>query len=253
MERDSNGTENECYCCKDDCYFLQQFGYLAKPPIDECCNKKQNVKKETNLRDGESLDCDFANWKTISMDDVKQNVSIANSVEQQLRRLSVPLGPWKEVEAMAVMMEEVTLGSSVATSFNPKFLPVFAYSDGLFCFGSLVDCARAIEDRDLKLADSLLEQIWTLAAYKPNEQQSKVVKYFAEALVRRAYGLHLDSDNFKLQMGHPLDFLNMLGLHFDIANSVEQQFQRLSVPLGPWEEVVAAAMMTEEIALGHYL
>ncbi|XP_022722131.1 DELLA protein GAI1-like [Durio zibethinus] len=74
-------------------------------------------------------------------------------------------------------------------------------------FPVLLDCARAIEDGDLKLADSLLKQIWTLTVYQPNEQQSNVVKYFAEALVRRAYGLHPDFDNFKLQMGSPLDFL----------------------------------------------
>ncbi|XP_022722129.1 uncharacterized protein LOC111279409 [Durio zibethinus] len=71
-------------------------------------------------------------------------------------------------------------------------------------FPVLLDCARAVEDGDLKLADSLLEQIWTLAADEPDKQQSMVVKYFAEALVRRAYGLHPDFAYFKLQMTPPL-------------------------------------------------
>ena len=46
------------------------------------------------------------------------------------------------------------------------------------------DCAQVIEVGDLKLANSLLEQIWNLAAVESDEPQSKVVKYFAEALVR---------------------------------------------------------------------
>ncbi|XWS09061.1 hypothetical protein CRYUN_Cryun40dG0053600 [Craigia yunnanensis] len=54
----------------------------------------------------------------------------------------------------------------------------------------LVDCGQAIEDGDLKLSNSFLEQIWNFAAIESDEPQSKVVKYFAEALVRRAYGLH---------------------------------------------------------------
>ncbi|XVF29459.1 hypothetical protein REPUB_Repub15cG0123100 [Reevesia pubescens] len=54
----------------------------------------------------------------------------------------------------------------------------------------LVDCAQAIQDGDLKVADSLLERIWNLAAAESDENQKEVVKYFGEALVRRAYGLH---------------------------------------------------------------
>ncbi|XP_022722280.1 DELLA protein GAI1-like [Durio zibethinus] len=71
-------------------------------------------------------------------------------------------------------------------------------------FPVLLDCARAVEDGDLKLVDSLLKQIWTLEPDEPDEQQSTVVKYFAEALVRRAYGLHPDFAYFKLQMTPPL-------------------------------------------------
>ncbi|XP_022761572.1 uncharacterized protein LOC111307718 isoform X2 [Durio zibethinus] len=55
---------------------------------------------------------------------------------------------------------------------------------------ALLACAQAIQDGNLKLADSHLELILNLAAKESDEQQSKVVKFFAEALVRRAYGLH---------------------------------------------------------------
>ncbi|XP_021291837.1 uncharacterized protein LOC110422300 [Herrania umbratica] len=60
---------------------------------------------------------------------------------------------------------------------------------------ALVACAEAIQDRNLKLADSLLERIWNLAA---DLRKSDVVKFFAEALVRRAYGLSSPSAYFTL-------------------------------------------------------
>ncbi|OMO86724.1 Transcription factor GRAS [Corchorus capsularis] len=51
----------------------------------------------------------------------------------------------------------------------------------------LLECAGAFEDGNLELVDALLERIWTLA---PKSYRGRVVKYYAEALVRRAYGLH---------------------------------------------------------------
>ncbi|TYG77873.1 hypothetical protein ES288_D02G010800v1 [Gossypium darwinii] len=56
----------------------------------------------------------------------------------------------------------------------------------------LLSCAEAIEVGDLKSADAFLHDILILAdqgtSWFPNE--IGVVKYFADALVRRAYGLH---------------------------------------------------------------
>ncbi|XVF29448.1 hypothetical protein REPUB_Repub15cG0122000 [Reevesia pubescens] len=63
----------------------------------------------------------------------------------------------------------------------------------------LLDCAQAIQDADLKVADSLLERIWNLAAAESDENQKEVVKYFGEALVRRAYGLH-PTNTYALEM-----------------------------------------------------
>ncbi|MFQ6670323.1 hypothetical protein Gotur_035296 [Gossypium turneri] len=54
----------------------------------------------------------------------------------------------------------------------------------------LPSCAEAIEDGDLKSADAFLHNILILADEIPYSNQSSVVKYFADALVRRAYGLH---------------------------------------------------------------
>ncbi|KAK6266252.1 hypothetical protein QUC31_017089 [Theobroma cacao] len=54
---------------------------------------------------------------------------------------------------------------------------------------ALVACAKAIQDENLTVADSLLERIWNLAAAQSRPGDSDVVKYFAEALVRRAYGI----------------------------------------------------------------
>ncbi|MBA0612258.1 hypothetical protein Godav_012885 [Gossypium davidsonii] len=62
----------------------------------------------------------------------------------------------------------------------------------------LLDSAQAIEDGNLKRADAFLQLILILADERPYQfrVQSRVVKYFAEALVRRAYGLHPASSNF---------------------------------------------------------
>ena len=61
-----------------------------------------------------------------------------------------------------------------------------------FAMDVLVGCAQAIEDRDLKIANSFLEQIWNLIVVESDEPQSKVMKYFTEALVRH----HLWSSKF---------------------------------------------------------
>eukprot|EP00258_Populus_trichocarpa_P029022 XP_024445041.1 DELLA protein GAIP-like [Populus trichocarpa] len=50
-------------------------------------------------------------------------------------------------------------------------------------FNKLLDCAKAIEVGDLHLADSLIKDILT-------DNDDKLVKYFAEALVRRVYKLY---------------------------------------------------------------
>ncbi|MFQ6627859.1 hypothetical protein Gotur_006704, partial [Gossypium turneri] len=60
----------------------------------------------------------------------------------------------------------------------------------------LLSCAEAIEDGDLKSADAFLHDILILADERPYSSQSGVVRYFADALVRRAYGLHPASSYF---------------------------------------------------------
>ncbi|MFQ6627854.1 hypothetical protein Gotur_007454, partial [Gossypium turneri] len=60
----------------------------------------------------------------------------------------------------------------------------------------LLSCAKAIEVGDLKSADAFLQNILILADERPYLYKSRVVKYFADALVRRAYGLHPASSYF---------------------------------------------------------
>jgi DELLA protein len=50
-------------------------------------------------------------------------------------------------------------------------------------------CARAIEGGRFDVADSLLAEIQSLASKEESIWTRKVVKYFAEAPVRRAYGI----------------------------------------------------------------
>ncbi|XP_052483849.1 uncharacterized protein LOC105796370 isoform X2 [Gossypium raimondii] len=62
----------------------------------------------------------------------------------------------------------------------------------------LLSCAEAIEDGDLKSADAFLHNILILADERPFwfGNKKRVVEYFADALVRRAYGLHPASSYF---------------------------------------------------------
>ncbi|XVE81007.1 hypothetical protein DITRI_Ditri15bG0027900 [Diplodiscus trichospermus] len=67
----------------------------------------------------------------------------------------------------------------------------------------LVHSAQAILDGDPKRADSFLEQVWHLAANENDERRSIYVKYFAEALVRRAYGIHPADTSSNLDLAYP--------------------------------------------------
>ena len=56
-------------------------------------------------------------------------------------------------------------------------------------FYRLMECAKEIAGGNLDVADSLLAEIQSLASKEESIWRRKVVKYFAEALVRRAYGI----------------------------------------------------------------
>ncbi|MFQ6622571.1 hypothetical protein Gotur_002168, partial [Gossypium turneri] len=60
----------------------------------------------------------------------------------------------------------------------------------------LLSSAKAIEDGDLKSADAFLQNILILADQISYLYEGGMVKYFAEALVRRAYELHPPSSYF---------------------------------------------------------
>ncbi|KAL4387542.1 hypothetical protein GQ457_09G022290 [Hibiscus cannabinus] len=70
---------------------------------------------------------------------------------------------------------------------------------------ALVDCVEAIEAGDLRVAESRLDRVLTLADEQTHEYEKRVVKYFAEALVRRAYGLqHPAAAHFSFELSPPL-------------------------------------------------
>ncbi|XVF29449.1 hypothetical protein REPUB_Repub15cG0122100 [Reevesia pubescens] len=100
----------------------------------------------------------------------------------------------------------------------------------------LVDCAQAIQDGDLKVADSLLERIWNLAAAESHKIQKEVVKYFAEALVRRAYGLH-PTNSYALEMTSR-SLLVFVSEGLPDRNSGDPLSVRVSVILPPFLEKI---------------
>ncbi|XWS09424.1 hypothetical protein CRYUN_Cryun40dG0083500 [Craigia yunnanensis] len=84
----------------------------------------------------------------------------------------------------------------------------------------LVHCAQAIEDGDLKLADSFLERIWNLASDESDIRQRNLVKYFAEALARRAYGLHPAGNYFTLELTTPFYHNWQLKFDYRVKNAI---------------------------------
>ncbi|XP_040945322.1 DELLA protein 2-like [Gossypium hirsutum] len=96
---------------------------------------------------------------------------------------------------------------SILLNFQPAFFMAYSFSD--IALGLLLYSAKAIEDGDLKRADVLLHNILIPADQRPKYcgNQNRVVKYFAEALVRRAYGLHPSSSHFSFPRRlHLVDF-----------------------------------------------
>ncbi|KAK8307870.1 hypothetical protein V6Z12_D02G015400 [Gossypium hirsutum] len=80
----------------------------------------------------------------------------------------------------------------------------------------LLSCAEAIEDGDLKSADAFLHDILILADQRPycSRDESRVVKYFADALVRRAYGLHPASSSLTFHV-HPAPYYHYNSYHIN--------------------------------------
>ncbi|PPR84138.1 hypothetical protein GOBAR_AA36569 [Gossypium barbadense] len=98
----------------------------------------------------------------------------------------------------------------------------------------LLSCAKAIEVGDLKSADAFLQNIWILADERPYLYKSRVVKYFADALVRRAYGLHPASSN--------------LTFHVDPASYYHYDSNRIN---GVIENVIHGALMEKNALMGN--
>ncbi|KAB2092200.1 hypothetical protein ES319_A02G013000v1 [Gossypium barbadense] len=74
----------------------------------------------------------------------------------------------------------------------------------------LLFCAEAIEDGDLKSADAFLQNILVLADESPYLYESRMVRYFADALVRRAYGLH-PASSYNTFPGNPAPYYHYNG------------------------------------------
>jgi DELLA protein len=74
-------------------------------------------------------------------------------------------------------------------------------------FSRLVEFAQAIEGGNLDVADSLLAEIQSLAAKEESIWTRTVVKYCAEALVRRAYGIRPPCLSTLLPLSNPSDFV----------------------------------------------
>ncbi|KAJ6870269.1 hypothetical protein NC652_036023 [Populus alba x Populus x berolinensis] len=71
----------------------------------------------------------------------------------------------------------------------------------------LLECAKAIEGGRLDVADSLLAVIQSLASKEESIWRRKVVKYFAEALVRRAYRIRPPRPLTSCLLSHPSEYM----------------------------------------------
>jgi DELLA protein len=102
----------------------------------------------------------------------------------------------------------------------------------------------AIEGGRLDVADSLLAEIQSLASKEKSRWTRKVVEYFAEALVRRAYGIRppctLLSLAFLYEPEATLYKLARVTIEHAIADALNSGYKRLhiidfSIMFGPWQ------------------
>jgi len=100
-------------------------------------------------------------------------------------------------------------------------------------FSRLVECAQAIEGGNLDVADSLLAEIQSLAPKEESTWKRKVVKYFAEALVRRAYGIRppfpLPSLPFLYEPEATLYKFSKIASKHAIADALNSGYKRLHI------------------------
>ncbi|XP_071686313.1 DELLA protein GAI1-like [Rutidosis leptorrhynchoides] len=100
------------------------------------------------------------------------------------------------------------ISSPSTTSYNPNpIVLVDSQENGIRLVHTLMACAEAVQQGDLKLAETLVKQAGILAVSQAGAMR-KVATYFAEALARRIYGLYP-----KPQHDSPA-FQDLLQMHF---------------------------------------
>ncbi|KAK8498822.1 hypothetical protein V6N13_050424 [Hibiscus sabdariffa] len=105
----------------------------------------------------------------------------------------------------------------------------------------LLACAKAIEDENLERAEGFLHRIMNVADKNPDEYQSRVVRCFAESLVRRAYGLYpaplpFDGEGFYYLDNYYHNSCDISGIMRDtIKNALplmgKKRFHLIDIPL----------------------
>nr|XP_043627786.1 DELLA protein 2-like [Erigeron canadensis] len=101
-----------------------------------------------------------------------------------------------------------TITPAATTLYNPNpIVLVDTQENGIRLVHTLMACAEAVQQSDLKIAKTLVKQAGVLAVSQTGAMR-KVATYFAEALARRIYGLYP-----KLSQDSPA-FQDLLQMHF---------------------------------------
>lgn len=117
-----------------------------------------------------------------------------------------PLPPQKKLKSVSYSANVGAASWNFPDESSPQIVLVDSQENGIRLVHSLMACAEAVQQKNLKLAEALVKNIGFLAVSQAGAMR-KVATYFAEALARRIY---------KLYPSNPRDsaFTDLLQMHF---------------------------------------
>ncbi|KAE8685441.1 DELLA protein GAI [Hibiscus syriacus] len=137
---------------------------------------------------------------------VSSNQSQVYNDDSEYDLRAIPgIAAYPQPKRIKTSMETDSSSSTTEPSTQPVVL-VDSQEAGVRLVHTLMACAEAVQQENLKLADALVKHIGLLAASQAGAMR-KVATYFAEALARRIYGVY-PQDSL-----HP-SYTDMLQMHF---------------------------------------
>ena len=210
MLSEFNPTAN---CSLDNPFFPPISQPSAIPPPLDYTNCSAQPKQEPSLFESPSMDYDLKAIPGKALySHIEQQPPPPPQQQQQspapplYQRESKRLKPTTSATTTANSVSSAIGGWGVPTESARPVVLVDSQETGIRLVHTLMACAEAVQQENMKLAEALVKQIGFLAVSQAGAMR-KVATYFAEGLARRIYRLYPDK---------PLDtsFSDILQMHF---------------------------------------